>query len=152
MLAGIRFADVGSWEQSIFNEVQLQKAIWCVSGSQGRLWSGKTRNQATRISRLMVQRGIEMDSGLSVVSAIPFPIGKTMGSLKFLFLWQPRPWYATKDQCIIRLLPIFREGCTTRSVSWQAQRYSTKFGNPMSFVQNQTARRCCTSIGSSSTK
>lgn len=47
-----------------------------------------------RVSRLMVHRGMEMDSGLSVDSSITFSIGTTMGNLKPLFLWQPRLWYA----------------------------------------------------------
>ena len=61
------------------------------------------------------------------------------------------PWHAADRLCIMWRIQHSVNG-PNEDVLWQARHYSTKSGNPMSFVQNRTVRHCCISIGNLSMK
>ncbi len=83
---------------------QLQKAIWRVSVVTQTMIERQNMQPSDRVSRLMVQRGITMDSGLRVDSSILFPIGKAVGNLKPLSILAIPSWHAAKCLCIMWLL------------------------------------------------
>lgn len=74
---------------------QPQKAIWRVSVVTQTMIDRQNIQPGDRLSRLIVQRGMEMESGLSVDSSITCPIGRIAKNLKPMTTRQSVPGMPT---------------------------------------------------------